>query len=279
MSTRSINFVGFAIPDGSTPRFYANTKAGLRCSNGLRLPSGSIKFCTYTSVHLENGDVCSVGDWVLVKSDVTDPVVCRIEEILSPRSPDGRIPQLAHAVLLQSAVVTWVTNPYCMPKVFLQRDEFFLQPPAVSALSPLNGSMAFNLSQEIICALNVQHDCITHKCGSVAQGFVRQERQATSVKEQGIHHVNPSDLVLNTAKMRDVIHTHQFRARLNEEDIDLAAAIFDGIKSEIDKRKGTVVTQDSSDVTQQGGARTRGRRVSQHVVGNRRSSEGRQRGR
>jgi hypothetical protein len=130
-----------------------------------------------------------------------------------------------------------------------------------------------------VCAVNVQHNCITHKCGLVAQGFVRQERQATSVREQGIHHVNPSDLVLNTAKMRDVIHTHQFRAQLHEEEINLAAAIFDGVKSEIDRRKGTVVPQGSSDVAQQNNARGRGRRVSQHVVGNRRSSEGRQRGR
>jgi hypothetical protein len=111
-----------------------------------------MKFCTYTSVHLENGDVCSVGDWVLIKRDDTDPMVCRIEEILSPRSLDGQIPQLAHAVLLQIAVVREITNPYCMPKIHLQQDEFFLQPPAVGIVASLNRITAFNFFRES-CAL------------------------------------------------------------------------------------------------------------------------------
>ena len=59
--------------------------------------------------------------------------------------------------------------------------------------------MVLIVGQEIHCVLNLQHDCVTHKCGLTTQGFVRQECQATSVEEQGVHHVNPTDLVLNMA--------------------------------------------------------------------------------
>lgn len=96
-----------------------------------------MRFCTYTSVTLKNGDVCTVGDWVLVQSNATNPAVCRIEELLSPLLSDGKIPQYASAILVQHAVLTEVAEVYHMPRVRLVQDEFFLQPLTVGTQKPL----------------------------------------------------------------------------------------------------------------------------------------------
>jgi len=125
--------VGIAISDGSPPKLYANTKAGLHCPNGLKSPLGPTKFCTYRSVTLKNGDICSVGDWVLVRLDGAGPAVCRVDEILTPLSLNGQTPQCAGAVLLQRATLTEIAETYHMPKVYLECNEFFLQPPVVGA--------------------------------------------------------------------------------------------------------------------------------------------------
>lgn len=134
-------------------------------------------------------------------------------------------------------------------------------------------------NQDVYCVLNLQHDCVTHKCGFTVRGFVRQERQTTSVEERGIDHINPLDLVLNTARMRDAVHMHTLRTKIDTEEIDLVAAIFQGVKSEIDKRKGGVTPRDNSDAAQPSGVNARGRRASRHVAGNGRSSRGRRQGR
>lgn len=127
--------IGLAIPDGSPPRQYTEMKAGLHCPGGLKLPSAPMKFYAYNSVVLENGDACFVGNWVLAWGDATDPVICWIEEILSPLSMDGQIPQHTSAILLQHATLVDTTTEYCMPGVCLQ-NKFFLQPTSVGPISP-----------------------------------------------------------------------------------------------------------------------------------------------
>ena len=83
---------------------------------------------------MKNGDVCSVGNWVLIQPDVADPMVCRVEEILSPLSLDGETPQCASTVLLQCVIVVEIANTYHMPRVRLQ-GEFFLQQVTVGTYS------------------------------------------------------------------------------------------------------------------------------------------------
>ena len=89
--------------------------------------------------------------------------------------------------------------------------------------------------------MNLQHDCVTHKCGLAAESFVRQERQLTSTEKWGIRHVNPSDLVLNMAQMRDAVYMQSLCVEVCLEEIDLNAAIFEGVKSQIDRRKGGIM--------------------------------------
>ena len=77
---------------------------------------------------LKNRDVCSVNDWVFVQSDTANPAVCRIEEIISPLSPDGKTPQHVSTVLVQHAILVGTAEVYQMPRVHLVHDESSLQP-------------------------------------------------------------------------------------------------------------------------------------------------------
>lgn len=225
---------------------------------------------------MKNGDVCSVGNWVLIQPDVADPMVCCVEEILSPLSLDGETPQCASAVLLQCAIIVEIANTYHMPRVRLQ-GEFFLQQVTVGTYSS-DEIMMLIPRQDILCTVNLQHNCVAHNCSLSVRGFARQERQVTSIEELGVRHTEPSDLILNTAQMRDAVHMHLLRVQTHPDEIDLTAAIFEGVKSEIDKRKGKMTPQDNSNATRQNRPSTRGHRALHHPVRSGRSS-GRQRGR
>ncbi|KAK0462782.1 hypothetical protein IW261DRAFT_1613923 [Armillaria novae-zelandiae] len=55
---------------------------------------------------------------------------------------------------------------------------------------------------DVLCTVNVQHDCIRNGCGAERVVPVRQEGKITSeLREQTIHRRNPQDIVLNTAQM------------------------------------------------------------------------------
>ena len=153
--------IGLATPDRSPPKQYTDTKAGLYYPSGFESQSSSARFCTYNSVTLQNGDVCSVGDWVLVKSDATDPAVCRIEEILSPLSPDGKNPQCASAALLQRAVLTEIADVYRMPRVRLDPNGYFLQPFAVSIGTTSNRNAILILTRKY-SALQTSNTTVPH---------------------------------------------------------------------------------------------------------------------
>ena len=84
---------------------------------------------TYESVILANGDVCSVGNWVLAASNETESAICRVEEILS-EAPGDRAPNTAQGVLLRYGVIGNFLEPYFMPAV-TATDKFLFLPPAV----------------------------------------------------------------------------------------------------------------------------------------------------
>ena len=79
--------------------------------------------------------------------------------------------------------------------------------------------------------------------------------------------------------MRDAVHMHTLHVQINAEEIDLTDAIFQGVKSEIDKRKGRITPRDNSNIPHPNNLSTRGSRGSQHIVGNGHPSRGRRQGR
>ena len=91
---------------------------------------------TYESVILANGDVCSVGNWVLVAAgNGCGSAVCRVDEIVS-WAPENRAPDTAHGVLLCCGRVGEILDPYCMPAVTATNNSIFL-PPSVRSVAHL----------------------------------------------------------------------------------------------------------------------------------------------
>lgn len=74
----------------------------------------------------------------------------------------------------------------------------------------------------------MQHNCALHKCQADGTRSVFQERQLTTQTVPIVSHRGPaSDLILNTAQMRDAIHVQKFRVvspTLNSEAILTASA-------------------------------------------------------
>lgn len=102
--------------------------------------------------------------------------------------------------------------------------------------------------------MNVQHNCARNKCQLSASNFVRQERQLTTQTRQAILHLNPADLVLNTARMRDSVFISVFRKKPTLNGVaEVENAILEGATKEIHARKETV-----RGVGQQGRGRGRG---------------------
>ncbi|KAK0434671.1 uncharacterized protein EV420DRAFT_1282461 [Desarmillaria tabescens] len=68
------------------------------------------------------------------------------------------------------------------------------------------------LSQDILCTVNVQHDCIQNHCEAEKVVPLLQEGEMTSeLRERIVHQRNPDQMVLNTAQMRSAKHIQPFQ--------------------------------------------------------------------
>jgi len=84
--------------------------------------------------------------------------------------------------------------------------------------------------------VNTQHDCHRNGCQTSGIRYVYQERIRTDITTPVVEHlINPDDLILNTAQMRDAVHLQKFRipsTPLNEEIV-----IHESVARAIDQRK------------------------------------------
>lgn len=100
----------------------------------------------------------------------------------------------------------------------------------------LASESAYSLNESILCTVNIQHRCDAHKCTASGSEYVVQERQRTShTRPIMVHEGDLDDLVLNTAKMRDVKHIQQLWGPLVPLNMD--RAIEEGAAQEMDSRK------------------------------------------
>lgn len=75
--------------------------------------------------------------------------------------------------------------------------------------------------QDLLCTVNVQHNCVEQHCQASGSQPIYQERQLTKNTRPIITHVRvPNDLVLNTAQMRDAIYVQQFHIASENLDLD-----------------------------------------------------------
>jgi hypothetical protein len=54
-------------------------------------------------------------------------------------------------------------------------------------------------AQDILCTVNVQHNCSEHNCGTANTHAMYQEHEKTDQVRPIVSHAAPYDIVLNTA--------------------------------------------------------------------------------
>ncbi|KAH9045528.1 hypothetical protein EDB85DRAFT_1852863, partial [Lactarius pseudohatsudake] len=180
---------------------------------------------TNTSMVLMNGDACQVNSWVLIDPPHAEGqrrTVAQVREILQFVESSTQQASQPDAILLQRTNISWDASAqlYRMPAVILTDDWELLR------------------ITDILSAVNVQHRCYNHGCKASGVEYIYQERQVTTQIRRVVEHINPSDCVLNTARMRDAAQLDAFRFRIDPTSILFTDAILEGVRKEFDSHSG-----------------------------------------
>ncbi|KAJ3835357.1 hypothetical protein F5878DRAFT_628111 [Lentinula raphanica] len=190
-----------------------------------RLPSSleqmpASRFNTFKTTTSSAFDLCSVEDFVLVGNphggSTVKPVVARICEIIQVSGGADETCGKTSGVLVTTYNSRNTDSFYKVPR--LECSHAMLVPP-----------------QNILCRVNVQHNCAANTCDMSATRTVYQERERTEHTVPRIRHYQPDDLLLNTNQMTSAIYVQQLRhaiAPLNREQ-----AILTGAAREIAEQK------------------------------------------
>ncbi|KAJ7719255.1 hypothetical protein B0H14DRAFT_3098620 [Mycena olivaceomarginata] len=143
--------------------------------------------------------------------------VGRAEEILVELETDSVIGILISACLIGPDVM-----PYRLPSCTLQGNQRLM--------------VAFN---ELVCAVNVNHNCAAHQCKMTLTRRVIQERQRTDRFENEVNHaVEPNDCFLNLAQLRSAMDVQHFRSRTRFPGLSLQDAIEKSIENKARLERG-----------------------------------------
>ncbi|KDQ25284.1 hypothetical protein PLEOSDRAFT_1027446, partial [Pleurotus ostreatus PC15] len=177
------------------------------------------RFNTFKTITAANGDRCEVPAFVIVRSGPASDNIAigRVLEIVqvvgSPAAHDSR----ADYILLDVFEAKRAAAAYKLPH---------LQHTNIKQL--INGL-------DILCTVNVQHNCAANGCTESGVRAIYQEREATARMKPTVVHQGPTDdLILNTAQMRDAVWIQYFR--IPTAPLDRANAILHGAQAEIDSR-------------------------------------------
>ncbi|KAJ7869102.1 hypothetical protein B0H14DRAFT_3083946 [Mycena olivaceomarginata] len=177
---------GLCIHDKHHPREVQATLSGVHIPTWAAKPG---LFQTNQSLSLCNGDICVPGGFVIVwdSQTVGQTFVARVEEIIQQVGSLAIFSSQPDGVLLQRA--------------FIDLSSHAIWNAINTTLKPM----------DLLCTVNVQHNCIDNKCGPTGARTIFQERFKTNQTQAEIVHTrNVQDIVLNTAQMRDAIHLQMF---------------------------------------------------------------------
>ncbi|KAF7976125.1 hypothetical protein HWV62_7571 [Athelia sp. TMB] len=181
-------------------------------------------FKTNADVHLQNGDKCTIGQFVIAKhgdANFGGTVTARVEEILQLQGSPSERSGMPDFILIRIAASDHADDIYRMPQLSLKNQYYLVE------------------FKDVLCTVNVQHNCSANSCTTAKTRPVFQEREITESVRDAVHHVGaPFDLVLNTAQMRDAIHVQQFRVPCVVLDEVAEERIIEAsVRREIDVRK------------------------------------------
>jgi hypothetical protein len=192
------------------------------------------QFKTCREFFLKNGDKCTIGQFVITQNPnvVGSTFVARVEEILQVVGSVADYSGFPDGVLLQSADVNRPAVEYHMPHIDLLNRWSFVrfEVCTLSTQHPVTQAYICLVSnyQDILCTVNVQHNCAKHQCTTTDVRHIYQERERIEQTSPMVSHMqHPEDIMLNTAQMRDAAHVQVFRLRspnLDAESIVTASA-------------------------------------------------------
>ncbi|KAJ7435966.1 hypothetical protein B0H11DRAFT_2256623 [Mycena galericulata] len=196
---------GLCIWDKQPPRAFAATLTGQKLPQSLSHGDRLLK--TNSAMYLDNGDFCELQQFVIVRRPDQSTFFGRVAEIIQIQNSTEDLSQRASAILLQLATVSRVGHrSYGMPAVTVQ-DQW-----------------ALVKMTDVLCTVNVQHNCDAHGCGATGFSYVYQEREETTNTRPLIVHVGQqNDLLLNTGQMRDAASIQPYR--INSPALDTDAVI------------------------------------------------------
>ncbi|KAK7007081.1 hypothetical protein R3P38DRAFT_3325555 [Favolaschia claudopus] len=142
-------------------------------------PRQRIQSCNKSLV-IANGDTCAPRNFVVAQDSQRSGGTFAIQ--------DSEL----NVVLLQRAVINTTRERYGMPSMVLSGEWVLLH------------------SKDLICTVNVQHNCRDNNCATTTSVPVFQERVKTSQTAARVAHTqNVDDIVLNTAQMRDAVYVQK----------------------------------------------------------------------
>ncbi|KAI5982242.1 hypothetical protein EDC04DRAFT_2915769 [Pisolithus marmoratus] len=210
---------GSCVHDKTRPRPLEKTMTASRAPYALQHVERRL-YQTCQSVVASSGETCRLGDFVLAQdpraAGSTLPLVGRLHELLQICHSPAQQRNQANWILLETFEVTGSADIYNLPRI--QASSWVVLP--VTALT---------------CCVNVQHNCARHRCTGSAAVSVYEEREKTTKTTRRIEHLVPSDLILNTAQMRNATHVQQFRTQVQQLDRD--RAIHTGAAAELNAQK------------------------------------------
>ncbi|KAI0751777.1 hypothetical protein C8Q80DRAFT_1099078 [Daedaleopsis nitida] len=182
------------------------------------------KFQESSDLTLLSGDRCKVGDFLIAANEEEmgknelRQVIGRVAEILTAKGTAEDAHHRPNLILLQCCSTSRPHETYRMPHVDLQDSWKVVE------------------VQDLICTVNVQHNCAHHKCTDSDLRPVRQERQVTEQTTRRVRHTGDiDDLILNTAQMQDARYVQKFR--LPAPILDQNTVILKAVQDAIDTQK------------------------------------------
>ncbi|KAI0737866.1 hypothetical protein BC629DRAFT_1687266 [Irpex lacteus] len=166
-----------------------------------------------TSVIIGNGDKVALNEFVVVCHSAGNFRTGRVIEILRNNRSFTLTASLIVVELFDINGAAW---PYQMPRI------------ATSGTHVLVEDI-----QTLVCSVNVQHNCANNGCDLSDTRTVYLEREQQAERAAAVHHLNPDDLVLNTAKMRDARFVQTFA--ISPPDVNLDSVLVAACRAEFNR--------------------------------------------
>ncbi|ESK80686.1 hypothetical protein Moror_15532 [Moniliophthora roreri MCA 2997] len=216
------------------------------------------KFWRAQQLILPNGDRCLSNSFVITQTPsplapssqaqvlpswpVMPPTLdmAHVQEILQIRRllQPGR--KEADCVLAEILQIGPDVSVHGMPQLVSHNPKKYIAAdPEVGQLHKMRMFIELILTQNVLCVVNVQHDCIRNKCPTKDTTVVRQEREDTILRQECVEHVgNPCNYVLNTAQMCSAKFLQCFR--VSAPTFDTEKILMESVKREFEAQQKRV---------------------------------------